>query len=322
MQKIKFQIKGMHCNSCATLIEERLKSQTGIIKVKVNYDSQKAVVIYDEQKINESEIIQIIEKSGDYKIEKIEENNGKEGQENKREEMIKDQPGPNPYLVPLSILIAGLIISGAIFYKGKSIDVSLDKNNSPQAKIDQRSNQPSPIEAPRIVQFNISQGDHIRGNFNAPITLVEFSSFECPFSARFQPTIKQILADYPNQVRYVYKHFPLPFQPNSFKASEASECADEQGKFWEMHDEIYKAQPTSLSTEKFKEIARNLKFDTNKFNNCLDSGKYAQKVQADYDEGLQKGVQGTPATFVNGQLVSGALPYDAFKQIIDNLLNQ
>jgi protein-disulfide isomerase len=132
--------------------------------------------------------------------------------------------------------------------------------------------------------------------------------------------LNKILSDYKGKVRLVYKHFPLGFHPNAQKAAEASECADEQGKFWEYHDKLFENQANGLSIDKFKQWAKDLGLDTNKFNDCLDSGKYAQKVQADYQEGAQKGVDGTPATFINGKLITGALPYESFKQRIDGLL--
>ncbi|MFH0804617.1 MAG: DsbA family protein, partial [Patescibacteria group bacterium] len=124
------------------------------------------------------------------------------------------------------------------------------------------------------------------------------------------------------KVRLVYKHFPLSFHPNSQKAAEASECASEQGKFWEYHDKLFDNQPSGFSVDKFKQWAKDLNLDTAKFNGCLDSGTYAKKVQADEQEGQQKGVNGTPATFINGQLVSGALPYDTFTQAIDASLSK
>ena len=184
-------------------------------------------------------------------------------------------------------------------------------------------NQPAPLPAapaPAAKQtFNITQSDHVRGDFNAPITLVEFSDFECPFCERHYPTMNQIISNYQGRVRLVYKHFPLSFHPNAQKAAESSECASEQGKFWEYHDKLFTNQSNGYSTDKFKQWAVELKLNTKKFNDCLDSGKYASKVQADAQEGAQKGVNGTPATFVSGQLVSGAVPYESFKQIIDSL---
>ena len=134
--------------------------------------------------------------------------------------------------------------------------------------------------------------------------------------------MNQILNDYQGKVRLVYKHFPLGFHPNAQKAAEASECAGEQEKFWEYHDKLFENQPNGYSLEKFKQWAKELGLNASKFDTCLEDGKYSQKVQADYQEGANKGVNGTPATFVNGQLVSDALPYEAFKQIIDGELTQ
>lgn len=181
----------------------------------------------------------------------------------------------------------------------------------------------SPQSAQAIQGFSVTETDHIRGDFNASITLVEFSDFECPFCERHYPTLKKILNDYSGKVRLVYKHFPLSFHPNGQKAAESSECADEQGKFWEYHDKLFESLATSgYSLANFKQWAKDLGLNSGKFNECLDSGKYAQKVQADFREGTEKGVNGTPATFINGQLVSGALPYEIFKQAIDSLIKK
>lgn len=326
MQKIKFQIKGMDSSSCAFSIEEKLKNQTGIIKAKVDYDSQKATIIYDKERIDKPEIYRIIKELGDYQIREIKRKKGEEGS-NKEKKLITISPKTSFFLgtlVGFSIfsLILNIVFISAFFLKrtNQAVDQSVQVQNLPSSD----DSLPPPESKPEsaIQTFEITKDDHVQGNFEAPITLVEFSSFECSFCVRFSSTIKQILTNYPDQVRHVFKHFPLSFQPNSFKAAEASECASEQGKFWEMHEELYKAQSLGLSMERFKEIAKNLKLDLNKFNNCLDSGKYIQKVEKDFQEGIQKGVEGTPATFVNGRLISGALPYEALKQIIDNLLNQ
>lgn len=321
MQKVKFQIKGMHCQSCASLIEEKLKHQPGISGVKVGYDSQKAAIIFDETKISESEIRQAIENNGEYRLEKLEE---LADQENDQPSEAKKQSAANPYLVPFSILVAGLIVAGAVVYSRGQIAFPLGANagNSGQGKDTLAGNLPSPENNQGPVAFNITQDDHIRGNFSAPVTLVEFSDFECPFCERHFPTMNKILSDYQGKARLVYKHFPLSIHPNSQKAAESSECAAEQGKFWQYHDKLFQGQPTGFSTEKFKQWARDLGLDSGRFDSCLDSGKYASKVKKDYQEGISKGVNGTPATFVNGQLISGAYPYDTFKQAIDALLNK
>ena len=326
MQKIKFYIKGMHCNSCATLIEEKLKESEGVIGAKVNFESQKVVIIYDEGKITKNEIKKIIEGVGEYRI--VEKNNN-EVNNMKEKEIKKENPPKNNLFTPISIIVASLIVSGAIIISGSGgKDVPTAQNTQAQNPSSQPSynlQKPKPAggeNAPSIQTFEITKNDHIRGDFNAPITLVEFSDFECPFSERHYLTLKKILADYKGKVRLVYKHFPLGFHPNAQKAAEASECAGEQGKFWEYHDKLFENFTSGYSLENFKKWAKDLGLKPDEFNNCLDSGKYAKKVQTDYQEGLQKGVKGTPTTFVNGQLVSGALPYESFRQVIEQILNQ
>ena len=164
--------------------------------------------------------------------------------------------------------------------------------------------------------------DPMKGDVNAPVTIVEFSDFECPFCARFySQTLKQLEEEYidTGKVKLVFRDFPLGFHQNAQKASEAAECANEQGKFWEMHDAIFENQQ-SLSIASLKQWAGNLGIDTNKFNNCLDSGKYAEEVQNDFKEGSSYGVSGTPSFFINGIPMVGAQPFSAFKQIIDSEL--
>ncbi len=161
--------------------------------------------------------------------------------------------------------------------------------------------------------------DHIWGNANAAVTLIEYSDFECPFCSRHYTTMNQIKEAYPNDVRIVFRHFPLSFHPEAQKAAEASECAADQGKFWEMHNKIFEANLAGdMSVAKWKAAAVELGLDSTKFDKCLDSGEKASRIAEDLNEGSGAGVEGTPATFVNGQVVSGALPFDSFKQIIDS----
>lgn len=162
----------------------------------------------------------------------------------------------------------------------------------------------------------LAEENHIRGNKNAKVKLVEYSDFQCPFCERAYPTLQQVLKDYGDKVSLEYRHYPLSFHPFAQKAAEASECAAEQGKFWEFHDKNFENQ-TSLSFEALKQWAKDLGLNTKKFNNCLDTDKYAQKVADQTKEGGAKGVNGTPTTFINGQPVVGAQPYEAFKQAID-----
>ena len=341
MQKIKFQIKGMRDNSCAALIEESLKNLDGVINAKVNFNSQKAVVIYGREKITADDLYQTVKSAGDYQVFKIENEAEYEERPDKAEqdespslaEKEERRSGSSKIMLFLGFLVSfslfSLILNVVLLNKVFSNDSSLSagakivqKQNLPTDNSQPSPSAPTPPPTAPLVQFEITKDNHIRGDFNAPITLVEFSDFECPFCERHYPTLSQILDEYKGKVRLVYKHFPLGFHPNAQKAAEASECADEQGKFWEYHDKLFANQPNGYSLEKFKQWAKDLGLNSGKFDACLDSGKFAQKVQADYQEGAQKGVNGTPATFVNGQLVSGAVPYGSFKQIIDDLLSQ
>ena len=224
------------------------------------------------------------------------------------------------FLVALSVLSVALnIVLGVMLYHRSGGDDYVPPANigAPSAGMPTPSAGEGQPAQPQT--FTITKDNHVRGNFNAPVTLVEFSDFECPFCSRFHPTVNQVLKDYGNKVRVVYKHFPLSFHQNAQKAAEASECASEQGKFWEMHDKMFENQQL-LGLEQFKKWARELRLNGSKFDSCLDSGKYASKVQADFNEGQSKGVNGTPATFINGQLVSGALPFAQIKQVIDQAL--
>jgi len=161
--------------------------------------------------------------------------------------------------------------------------------------------------------------DPVKGDADAPITIIEFSDFQCPFCKRFfTQTLPQIEKDYisTGKVKLVYRDYPLNFHPEAQKSAEAAECADDQGKFWEFHDKIFENQE-SLSNANYKKWAADLSLDIAEFNDCLDSGKYAAEVQKDFQDGAAAGVKGTPSFFVNGQYIRGAQPYDVFKQIIE-----
>ena len=179
-----------------------------------------------------------------------------------------------------------------------------------------------PTTAPTKVDIAVKDTDYIRGNADAKVTLIEYSDFECPFCATVRPTIDQVLEQYGDDVRLIYRHYPLSFHPQAQKAAEASECAAEQDKFWEMHDKLFDMNTAgTLSLANFKKAAGELSLNQNQFDTCLDSGKYQQKVTDDLNEGTQYGVQGTPATFVNGTLVSGAVPLAQFTAAVDAALN-
>jgi len=151
------------------------------------------------------------------------------------------------------------------------------------------------------------------------VTIIEYSDFQCPYCAKAVPTLNQIREVYGNSVEIVYKHFPLSFHQYAEKAAEASEAARAQGKFWEYQELLFENQD-DLSISNLKQLAAKIGLNTQQFNSDLDSGKYATKVQNDLQEGLAKGVSGTPTFFINGQKLVGAQPFSEFKKIIDSEL--
>lgn len=161
-----------------------------------------------------------------------------------------------------------------------------------------------------------------KGPENAPVTIVEFSDFECPFCKRIHPTLQQVMETYEGEVRLVYRQFPLnSIHPNAQKAAEASLCADAQGKFWEMHDEMFEGSGV-LSVAGLKATAAEIGLDTEAFATCLDSGEYADEVAADAAAAQQLGLGGTPALFINGRYLSGAQPFEAIARVIDDELQR
>jgi protein-disulfide isomerase len=159
------------------------------------------------------------------------------------------------------------------------------------------------------------------GPANAPVTLVEFSDFQCPFCARVNPTIEKAMKEYDGKIRLVYRQFPLTnIHPNALRAAEASLCARDQGKFWAMHDAMF-ADQRGLSADGLKATAVKLGLKANQFNECLDSKKYQDDVLAERLAGVAAGVKGTPALFVNGRPLSGgAVAYETLSQAIDEEL--
>jgi len=167
-----------------------------------------------------------------------------------------------------------------------------------------------------------SDGFPSKGPKNAPVTIVEFSDFECPYCSRVLPSLRQVVDNYGDSVRLVFRQFPLnSIHPRAQKAAEASLCAADQDKFWEMHDAMFEEQK-SLAIDQLKEKAARLGLDSEVFNSCLDDDKYADQVAADIKAGAAAGVSGTPAMFINGRFLNGAVPYEALAEIVDEELNR
>jgi protein-disulfide isomerase len=175
------------------------------------------------------------------------------------------------------------------------------------------------FEAPRE-EVAVAADDPALGAASAPVTVVEFSDFQCPFCQRVAPTLKQLKATYGDKIRIVWKDFPLTsIHPEAFKAAEAGNCAREQGKFWEFHDRLF-ANQQALQPDALKEHAAAVGLDTAAFNMCLDSAKHSDRVQQHIAAGTRLGINSTPAVFINGRQVSGAQPYEVFAGIIDEEL--
>jgi len=156
------------------------------------------------------------------------------------------------------------------------------------------------------------------GSKNAPVVMIEFADYECPYCQKVNPEIQKLKKDYGDRLAIVYKDFPLPMHHGSQKAAEAARCAGEQGKFWEYHDVLYYSHVVDVAA--LKEHARVLKLDGDRFDNCLDSGMETAAVKKDLEEAKSLGLSGTPSFFVNNHYFSGVIDYTALKGMVDQQL--
>lgn len=212
----------------------------------------------------------------------------------------------NNLAVPIAIVIAGVIMGGALYFGNKNESPVVNNNPNESSPVNTGQQNSGPKE--------ISSKDHVLGNPNAEITYFIYSDLQCPYCRRFHSTIQQITEDYvkSGKIKIIFRHFPLSMiHPNAEKFAEASECAAELGgetKFWEYMDKLIE-----LDTDNTSKTAEAIGIDKTQFENCLNSGKYAEKVKADYDSGISAGVQGTPHSIIvkdgKNYPISGALPY-------------
>lgn len=240
----------------------------------------------------------------------------------------------NPWFA-VSLGLFGVIVGFMIGKNGGVIGgAGAGTTNQPTAQASVQSVQAGPSDVAQNVIPVDKNNDHILGNPNAKVALIEYSDFECPFCKRHFDTIKQIESAYKDDVMIVYRHFPLSFHQNAQKEAEASECVAELGgndAFWKFHDAIFTrtaAGGTGFALDKLPALAKELGLDEAKFKTCLDSGKYAQKVQQQETEGSASGVDGTPGNIIvnldtnENKLISGAYPFDNFKTVIDKYLGK
>lgn len=229
--------------------------------------------------------------------------------------------------IPMAILVAAAMVSGSVLYVGSGSNGTalLPSALQPTAQ-EPGDTAPVKIKDPSTL---FSADDPMIGNAKAKVTIVEFSDFQCPFCRRFwKDTYSQLKKEYidTGKVRMVTRAFPLSFHEAAKPAAIASLCAKEQGKFWEYRDKVFgeqekKGQATiAFGVAELKTWATAIGLNAQQFNSCLDTQKYAAKVDADTAAGSAVGVSGTPSFFINGQQVVGAQPFSAFKKIIDELL--
>lgn len=177
----------------------------------------------------------------------------------------------------------------------------------------------------------VSKDEHIRGGSNPDVYVIEYSDFECPFCKQHEPSIQQALKEFGDKIAVVYRNYPLSFHANAEKEAEASECVAELGgndAYWKFNDAIYErttSNGTGFALTALGPLAKEVGVNQSKFQTCLDSGKYAEKIQTDISEGTAAGVSGTPTTFIvkkdgTSQSISGAVPYAQIKQAIQTAL--
>ena len=223
---------------------------------------------------------------------------------------------------PMAIVVAGVLIAGAIYFSSVKPATTEQANQQPQAGS-------ASLENVRA----ISDADHIRGNINADIKIVEYSDTECPFCQRFHTTMKQVMDEYgkDGKVAWVYRHSPIDqLHSKARKEAVAAECANELGgneKFWEYLDRLYEVTPSNngLDPKELPKIAEYVGLDVAKFNSCLNSGKYAELIEKDTQNARETGGGGTPWSIIIAKdgkkySINGAQPYETVKQNIDSLL--
>lgn len=253
---------------------------------------------------------------------------------------IQTNPARNPirqalYFLSASIIVFAIIIGGSIIYAAKNIiapRINTAQQNDPQPTVAPATQEP---KGPTKVSLD---NDPVMGNKDAPVTIIEFADYECPFCQKsFLTMIPQLKREYidTGKVKLVYRDFPLDFHENAQKEAEAAECARDQGgdnTYFKFHDQIYtqtKSNGTGLALTQLPIIAENLGLNTKQFQQCLDSGKFADEVQKDYQDGIAAGVTGTPGWFVGksnsdntitAPAIEGAQPYAIFKNVIEQQL--
>ncbi len=216
------------------------------------------------------------------------------------------------------VALLSLLTSGTLLSRGGLTAVAAG-NTAAANTVVANTVKPTPTPtaaAPKAALPAVTDADHIRGGKNAKVVLVEYADFQCPYCVRHHPSMEKLMTEYGDKVEWVFRHFPLSFHENAQPAAVASECASEQGKFWEFADAMYSDQ-ADLGEDFYIKTATDLGLNVSTFTSCLSSGKYDDLIDSQEAAGSAAGVSGTPATFINGQLISGAVPYATLKAAVD-----
>lgn len=226
-----------------------------------------------------------------------------------------------PFLIILLVVAAFFL--GSMWTRVKTLEKG---GKSSEEKIAVTTPQPTSSTNGEVagvgkVEVVVNPNDPAKGNLQAPVTIVEFSDFQCPYCGFVEPTLRKIFETYPDKVKLVYKNYPLPSHENAENAALAALCAKEQDKYWEYHDKLFENQE-SLKVDDLKKYAADLGLKTPDFNSCLESKKYKSQIEADMMEANRAGVRGTPAFFLNGRPLYGAQPFEKFKAVIDEELKR
>lgn len=229
----------------------------------------------------------------------------------------------------LLIVVVGLAFAvGVVWQK-----VSALETGSQPAKV--AGNAPNPEDPPKAGEVApVTEADHVRGNRKARIALIEYSDLECPFCKAFHPTAQQAVDEYPNDIMWVYRHFPLDqIHSKADKEAEAIECAGKlagNDGFWKLTDKIFEVTPSNngLDLKTLPDLAESVGINKSAFQSCLDSGEFTAHVEEDYQSGIKAGVRGTPGNILldtktgETRVVPGAVPYQQLKQAIDEVLSK
>lgn len=218
----------------------------------------------------------------------------------------------------LAVIFLGAFLSFAYFWKPVDINIEnkvISKDDTLAGK-NKKENEGAlksieGIDAQAVRA--ISDSDHILGDKNAPVQVVVYSDFQCQFCAKFADTIKQVEEEFKDKVVIAFRHFPLSFNALAMPAAIASECAGEQGKFWEMYEKLFADnRANNFSAEQFRIDAKNIGLDMKKFDECFKAEKYIGKIQGQIADAKTLGIYGAPASFINGEVAPGAYPLDDF----------